>query len=420
MGMHHKFPPVRTMSRKNGGGSNDDHNQDNLEMKGLMDALTKRDLEIKTFCENAQKEIKETGKIADDTKGALELLAKSGTEMQERLTALEQKGARRGKSQAQAKSWGQSVVDTESFKSMADGRLGRTGRIEVKAITSADDSAGNLVVTERLPGIIAQPDRVATVRDLIMPGRTLSNAIEYVKETGFVNNAAPQVEGQRKAESSLSFELATSNVRTIAHWIPATKQILDDAPQLASYIDGRLRYGLTYVEEEQLLLGDGTGQNILGLIPQATAYNTALNMAGDTRVDAIRHAILQVRLAEYRASGIVLHPTDWERIELTKTDDNAYVFANPTTGAQPRLWGLPVVETTAMPEGQMMVGAFNMAAQIFDRENTTVEVSTEDRDNFINNMVTVRAEERLAMAVYRPESFVVGAFPDTTDPTAGA
>ncbi|RUR34710.1 phage major capsid protein [Vreelandella nanhaiensis] len=408
------------MSRKNGGGSNDDHNQDNLEMKGLMDALTKRDLEIKTFCENAQKEIKETGKIADDTKGALELLAKSGTEMQERLTALEQKGARRGKSQAQAKSWGQSVVDTESFKSMADGRLGRTGRIEVKAITSADDSAGNLVVTERLPGIIAQPDRVATVRDLIMPGRTLSNAIEYVKETGFVNNAAPQVEGQRKAESSLSFELATSNVRTIAHWIPATKQILDDAPQLASYIDGRLRYGLTYVEEEQLLLGDGTGQNILGLIPQATAYNTALNMAGDTRVDAIRHAILQVRLAEYRASGIVLHPTDWERIELTKTDDNAYVFANPTTGAQPRLWGLPVVETTAMPEGQMMVGAFNMAAQIFDRENTTVEVSTEDRDNFINNMVTVRAEERLAMAVYRPESFVVGAFPDTTDPTAGA
>lgn len=418
MGMHQQFPLGRTLNRKSGGGTNeDDQNQDNLEMKGLVDALNKRDQEIKSFCENAQKEIKETGKIAEDTHAALELLAKSGTEMQERLTALEQKGARRGKVESKAKTWGQSVVETDSFKSMADGRLGRTGRIDVKAITSAADSAADLVVTERLPGIVAQPDRVATIRDLIMPGRTTSNAIEYVRETGFTNNAAPQVEGELKAESNMAFELATANVRTIAHWIPATKQILDDAPQLASYIDGRLRYGLTYVEEEQLLLGDGTGQNILGLIPQATTYNTDLNKAGDSRIDAIRHAILQVRLAEYRASGIVLHPKDWESIELTKTDDNAYVFANPTAQTQPRLWGLPVVETTAMPEGQMMVGAFNMAAQIFDRETTTVEVSTEDRDNFVRNMVTVRAEERLAMCVYRPESFVVGAFPDTTSGT---
>lgn len=418
MGMHQQFPLGRTLNRKSGGGtSDDDQNQDSLEMKGLVEALNKRDQEIKSFCENAQKEIKETGKIAEDTHAALELLAKSGTEMQERLTALEQKGSRRGKVESKAKTWGQSVVETDSFKSMADGRLGRTGRIDVKAITSAADSAADLVVTERLPGIVAQPDRVATIRDLIMPGRTTSNAIEYVRETGFTNNAAPQVEGELKAESNMAFELATANVRTIAHWIPATKQILDDAPQLASYIDGRLRYGLTYVEEEQLLLGDGTGQNILGLIPQATTYNTDLNKAGDSRIDAIRHAILQVRLAEYRASGIVLHPKDWESIELTKTDDNAYVFANPTAQTQPRLWGLPVVETTAMPEGQMMVGAFNMAAQIFDRETTTVEVSTEDRDNFVRNMVTVRAEERLAMCVYRPESFVVGAFPDTTSGT---
>ncbi|WP_193090857.1 phage major capsid protein [Halomonas colorata] len=416
MGMHQKLPYGRnlSLSRKNGGGNSDDDNQDQMDIKSLIEALNQRDKEIKGFCENAQKEIKETGKVAEDTHAALELLAKTGSEMQERLTALEQKGARRGKQTSKAKTWGQSVVDTESFKSMADGRLGRTGRIDVKAITSAADSAADLVVTERLPGIIAQPDRAATIRDLIMPGRTTSNAIEYVKELGFTNNAAPQVEGAVKAESDLSFALATANVRTIAHWLPATKQILDDAPQLASYIDGRLRYGLTYVEEEQILLGDGTAQNILGLIPQATAYNTALNKAGDTRIDSIRHAILQVRLAEYRASGIVLHPKDWETIELTKTNDNAYVFANPIAQTQPRLWGLPVVETTAMPEGQMMVGAFNMAAQIFDRETTTVEVSTEDRDNFVRNMVTVRAEERLAMCVYRPESFVVGAFPDTT------
>jgi HK97 family phage major capsid protein len=399
-------------ARKNAGGTPEE-----MDIKGLVKALNERDAELKKFCENAQKEIKDTGKIAEDTKAALELLAKTGTEMQERLTELEQKGSRRGGEKAKIQTWGQSVVQAESFKSMVEGRVGRTGRVDVKAITSAPDgeSAGDLVVTQRLPGIISAPDRVLTIRDLIMPGRTTSNAIEYVKEKLYTNNAAPTAENTLKPESNITFELATANVRTIAHWLPATKQILDDAPQLASYIDGRLRYGLSYVEDEQLLLGDGTAQNLYGLMPQATAYNhAALSKVGDTRIDIIRHAILQTRLAEYRASGIILHPADWEAIELTKTDDNAYVFANPTNQTQPRLWGLPVVETTAMPEGEFMTGAFNMGAQIFDRETTTVEVSTEDRDNFVKNMVTVRAEERLAMAVYRPQSFVSGPFPDTS------
>lgn len=399
-------------ARKNAGGTPEE-----MDIKGLVKALNERDAEIKKFCENAQKEIKDTGKIAEDTKAALELLAKTGSEMQDRLTELEQKSSRRGGEKAKSKTWGQSVVEAESYKSLAEGRLGRTGRIEVKAITSAPDgeSAGDMVVTQRLPGVVTSPDRVLTIRDLIMPGRTTSNAIEYVKEKLYTNNAAPVAENTLKPESNMTFELATANVRTLAHWVLATKQILDDAPQLASYIDGRLRYGLDYVEDEQLLLGDGTGNNLYGLRPQATTYDHAgLTKAGDTRIDIIRHAILQTRLAEYRASGIVLHPADWEAIELTKTDDNAYVFANPTNQTQPRLWGLPVVETTAMPEGEFMTGAFNMAAQIFDRETTTVEVSTEDRDNFVKNMVTVRAEERLAMAVYRPQSFIAGPFPDTS------
>lgn len=397
-------------ARKNAGG-----NPEEMDIKGLVKALNERDAEIKSFCETAQKEIKDTGKMAEDTKAALELLAKTGSELQDRLTELEQKGSRRGSEKAAPLTWGQSVVGAESFKSLSEGRLGRTGKIDVKAITSAPggESAGDLVVTQRLPGIVSAPDRVLTIRDLIMPGRTTSNAIEYVKEKLFTNSAAPVAENTLKPESNMTFEMATANVRTLAHWVLATKQILDDAPQLASYIDGRLRYGLSYVEDEQLLLGDGTGQNLYGLMPQATAYNhSGLSKAGDTRIDILRHAILQTRLAEYRASGIVLHPADWEAIELTKTDDNAYVFANPTNQTQPRLWGLPVVETTAMPEGEFMTGAFNMAAQIFDRETTTVEVSTEDRDNFVKNMVTVRAEERLAMAVYRPQSFISGPFPD--------
>src|SRR5690606_10668452 len=118
----------------------------------------------------------------------------------------------------------------------------------------------------------------------------------------------------------------------------------------------------------------------------------------------------QVRLAEYRASGIVLNPVDWADIELETDANGRYIWVNVVEGGQPRMWRLPVVETTAIPQGSFLVGAFDMAAQIFDREDAAVEVSTEDGDNFRKNMVTIRGEERLGLAVYRPESFVFGDF----------
>ena len=208
--------------------------------------------------------------------------------------------------------------------------------------------------------------------------------------------AAPVAETALKPQSDLSFEMKTANVRTIAHWFKASKQVLDDVPQLQSYIDGRARYGLLYVEEQQLLAGDGTGQNLLGLIPQATAFNEALLGVGDTKIDVIRRAILQVRVAEYRASGIVMSPGDWADIELVKDDSGRYIWSNPTVNNGQNLWGLPVVDTNSMPSGEFMVGAFNIAATVFDRETANVEVSTENEDDFVKNMVTIRAEERLA------------------------
>ena len=173
---------------------------------------------------------------------------------------------------------------------------------------------------------------------------------------------------------------------------------------------GRAIYGLKYKEEEQLIAGDGTGQNLLGLIPQATDFNNALRKAGDTKIDTLRRAILQVRVAEYRASAIALNPVDWADIELTKDSTGSYIWVNVQEGGAQRLWKLPVVDSNAVPEGEFLVGAMNIAAQVFDREDAAVEVSTEDGDNFRTNMVTIRAEERLALAVYRPESFVHGEF----------
>jgi HK97 family phage major capsid protein len=173
----------------------------------------------------------------------------------------------------------------------------------------------------------------------------------------------------------LQFSLQTSNVTTIAHWVQATRQILDDVPQLQSYIDGRLMYGLKYVEDNQLLNGGGTGTDLNGIYTQATASTANLAVvATPTKLDVLRAAMLQAALANLPASGIVLHPTDWFGIEVTKDTAGGYVIGNPQDNTNRRLWGLPVVETLAMTTGKFLVGAFQMGAQIFDRQDARVEI----------------------------------------------
>lgn len=375
--------------------------------------------EVKKTAETTQIELKNLGKITEDTKKAADDALIKHNELSNRLTEIEQKLARRNAPADGKKSIGQTVADHDDVKAfIKSGGKGRVS-VRVKAIisaltTDADGSAGDLIVPQR-QGLISPPQRKMTIRDLLMPGNTSSNAIQYPTETGFTNNAATVSEtaGAAKPQSEIKFDIVTTPVATIAHWVLATRQILDDVPMLQSYIDGRLRYGLKYVEENQLLNGTGVGTDLTGIYTQATAYAAPIvpTAAGNlTKIDIMRLAILQAFLAEYPSNGIVLHPNDWADIELTKTDDGAYLFANPQGGSEPRLWRLPVIETQAMTVDRFLTGAFNMGAQIFDREDANVEISTEDSDNFRKNLVTVRAEERLALAVYRRESFVKGDF----------
>lgn len=392
------------------------------EFQDLLAKLTARDDELKALVAKANEEAKLAGSVAADTKAAIDKISAQNIETHARLLEIEQKQARRVDLAANAgRTVGELFGEGEQFKRLAaEGRgtarmgfksLGLNAAVtSVTSLTTGTGGAGDGIAPDRLAGIITPPNRGMTIRNLLMPGRTASSLIQYVQETGFQNMAAPVAEGASKPQSDLSLDLVDTTVKTLAHWIKASNQVLSDVPQLQSYIDGRLRYGLMYVEEQQLLAGDGTGQNLLGLIPQATAYNTALTLDDDQQIDLIRRAMLQVRIAEYRASGIVLNPIDWAVIETLKDANGRYIFGDPNGLRPPAIWGLPVVDTNAMPQGQFLVGAFNMAAQIFDREDANVQVSTEDGDNFTKNMVTIRAEERLALAVFRPQSFVYGAF----------
>jgi len=377
-------------------------------------ALEKISGEVKAMGERALAEARKTGDMSAELKPKVdETLVKQG-ELQARLQEVEQKLARRvSEEKAIVKSIGQQLVESEQYKAwLAAGgmRSVQSGflyqiKAEITSIPTTDTTTVGVRPDEQ--PLVPGTSRRLYVRDLLMPGKTASNMISFVQETGFTNNAAPVTEATaRKPESTLVYEWKQQAVVTIAHFIKASKQILDDMLQLQSNIDGRLRYGVKLVEEGQLLKGSGSGNNLNGIYTQATSYSAPIVIAAATKIDTLRLMLLQAELAEYPSDGIVLHPSDWAAIELTKDNTGAYIFANPQSLAQPALWGRPVVPTQAMTVDTALVGAFKMGAQVFDREEVNVVIATQNEDDFVRNMITIRAEERLALAVYRPEAFV--------------
>lgn len=375
--------------------------------------------QIKAQAEAVNKQIANYGEMNAETRAKVDELLVAQGELQARLQSAEQAlvAGRDKDSDPEFRSAGRMVAD-KLVEAGVNSASKASYRIQVPraAITSAGESGGALVAPDRRPGIVGGAERRLTIRDLVAPGTTTSNSVEYVREAGFTNSASVVSEGATKPYSDLEFELENAPVRTIAHLFKASRQILDDSSALMSYIDARAYYGLRMAEESQLLYGNGTGANIAGIIPQASSYVApgGVSVTAEQRIDRIRLAILQAQLAEFPASGIVLNPIDWALIELTKDKENRYIVGSPQGGSSPTLWRLPVVETQAITQNEFLVGAFSLGAQIFDRMDVEILVSTENDKDFEKNMVTIRAEERLAFAVYRPEAFVTGELMDAT------
>lgn len=384
-------------------------------------ALDKISDQIKSQAEQAEKEIKAHARLSEETRASVDKLLTQQGELQARLSTAEQMVAsinQGGGSPAPAMTVGAQVVASEEFEAFRQNPRG-SFRMPVQAkVTEDAASGGDLIVPDRVPGIVGPGLRRLTIRDLIAWGRTGSNSIEFARELVYTNAAGVVSENPSdgKPESNITFEADSAPVATIAHWIHASRQVLSDVSMLQSYIDGRLRHGLKLVEEAQLLKGSGVGLNIDGIYTQAQAYsNPGVVVTAETRIDRLRLALLQVELSEYSADAIVLNPIDWAAIELLKTaTENAYLFASPRAVTTPVLWGRNVVPTQAMTATEFLVGAFGggMAVQGWDREDANVQISLEDRDNFIKNMVTLRCEERVGLTVFRPAAFVKGDFDD--------
>jgi HK97 family phage major capsid protein len=390
------------------------------EIKALAEVqgnLLNTTRELKGWMEKANGEIEVARSTSVETKNALEKLADKSAELTEKCLEIERRVAEGFDSahKAQDDTPGELLTKSDSFKAMAEGRS-KFARVELKAaIVNATGQNQPLVPSDRLVGIINNPNRILTIRDALPVGRTSSNLVEFTRENVYTNNANPQYdspsfENVTKPESAITFTLANSPVVTLAHFIPVSRQVLDDAPQLESYVNSRLVYGLKLEEEDQLLNGNGTSGNIGGILKSGnfTAYNRA--QTGDSKLDALRRAITQAQLSEFMADTIVLNPADWEAIELLKATDNQYVWSNPVAMAGPQIWGKRVIPTNSITSGTFLVGAFAMGAQVWDRMDAAVQISFEDGDNFKKNMATLLAEERLALTVYRPAAFISGSF----------
>lgn len=390
-------------------------------LKSLKAQIEKANSDFNAKAESALTEAQKAGGLSAETKEAVDKMALELNALREAektiksaMGELEQHIAQMPLQSAlkAAQSFGQQLISAEVLKDINSSIQGNKRiSVPVQAALISTGVAEGVVEPHRLPGVDVAPKQRLFIRDLIAPGKTQSPAIFWVQQTGFTNKAAVVPENTTKPYSDIEFATKITPVTTVAHMFKASKQILDDFSQLQSLVDAEMRYGLKFVEEQEILFGDGSGAHLHGIIPQASKYKPEFSVEKQNGIDDLRLAMLQSQLARFPASGHVLHFIDWAKIELTKDSLGRYILANPASLTGPTLWGLPVVATeTAAFKGKFLTGAFNAGAQLFDREETNVVISTENADDFEKNMISIRCEERLALAVKRPEAFVYGNF----------
>jgi HK97 family phage major capsid protein len=343
------------------------------------------------------------------------------------------------------KALGLTVVESPEFKAMLKPFLRPDGSVSIPKGThinsdpirikspiqtkslftgGSSTSGGAFVVNERTDIVEMLGRRTLTVRDLVSVRRTQSDTVEFVRQTTHTNAAAVVAEatssaaptqnattgaliknagGGYKPEGSWAFEVVSTTVKTIAEWVPATKRSLADVNQLEGLINDELRKDVEEAEEDQVLNGDGAGENITGINntsgTQTQAWSTDL-------FETVRKGITKARtVGRVNPSAVVLNPADAERIDLTKDGNDRYYFGGPQAITNRTLWGVPVVESEAQAAGTGLLGDFSKAV-IWDREETTVTMTDSHEDFFVRNLVAVLAEERVAFGVTRPSAFV--------------
>lgn len=382
----------------------------------ILKALDGIEAKLKSFDEKAQAEMATLGKVAGDTKTAIDTLGTQQRELADRLLQLEQKGALRGQEGNEGAKGEDSVglqfVKTADYESFLRGGL--RGRAVAEVKNTITNTVGNTPNGVR-DGVVGGAFRALTLESLLTSLPTSDNAITYVRENVFTNSAAEAAEGAAKAESSITTTSVTEPVATVAHWLKISEQLAKDNRALAAYINTRMIYGVDVRVENQIIAGNGVAPNISGFTKSgnftAHGYTAAsLTSAGllNNRFDLIGKMIGDAAAGDYPADAILVNPTDWWTMRLAKDSQNRYLLGDPGSSVPPSLFGLPVIASNAVVADTVLVGAFRLAATFYNREGVVVEMSNSDSDNFTKNLITIRAERRCMLAVERPAAIRYG------------
>ena len=350
---------------------------------------------------------KEGANLSDIEKKMSEL-GDEQVKLARQLLAMEQKGAAKLAGGQKHMTLGQRFVESEAFKSFMEGKLTKATLAAASPVATPDGG-----VPADYQGIKGEPELPNVVAYAFAHVPTTSNSISYLKESAFTNSAAETAEGAKKPESKMEFTEADAPVRTIAHFIRVTKQLADDAPALAAYINSRMMYGLNRRIEKQLLNGDGSGNNLKGIFAKGnyTAHGfTADNMEStDTILDLIRRCAATMRKSGYTPNAIFLNPMDFDTLRGMKDTNGNYLMGSPLqAGTDIRPWGLRVIESPEVTEKKFMVADTVMGATIYDRQTPAIEMFEQDTDNVQKNLYTIRVECRMAFAVETANAFIGG------------
>ena len=390
----------------------------------LMNAVSERDSQIREFGQANERNAAEISRLSKqysevqaEMKSAVNAVADDVRQVMAKMEAV------KTVTRAERKTLATAFLDSDAYKEYRSNGFHKQSRpFEIGASLGAqrtkttftgaslDDVPAYMYEVDRFAEYVKDPDRPQFVRELLPTFGVSTGAVEFVREVTFTNNAdtVPEftaTDSTNKPESAVSFEIVTVPIRTIAHFIPITRQIVDDAAQLRGYIENRLLYGLRLKEDEQLLYGTGTGNDLNGILTD-TGIQTYTQLSTETLIDAIRKGVTLSYVSEYRPTGIVMNHQDWQDIELTKGNDDHYIWVNVTTANGTRLWGLPVVATNAITQGTILLGDFQRGSAVHDRQNATIRLSDSHADFFTKNLWALLAEERIAQSILRPNAFV--------------
>lgn len=371
--------------------------------------------EVKSAIEKQSAEIKANGETSAKTAARIEELGNSYATLEGELSSLKQsvteaeaKAARLPQGAEERKSLGAQFIESAEFKGIGD----RNGPVQTRFNTKAALTTGNsgaVIDPQTLPyrALPTEPH----IRNLFSQGQTTSDTLRFPQLQAFTNAAAqvPDDGVTQKPESTLKMKVVAFPVATIAHLMRVHRNLLQDAPALRSIIDTQMVEGLRYAEDLAFIKGDGADETVKGILAQSKTFTRA--KVNDTRLDTLRRAVTDLRLSNYTADGFLLNPLDLEEIELLKGSDSRYIL-NTVTDANgvTRVWRVPVIDSAAIDEGQFVAGNFQRGGQVFDREEAVIEVFEQDRDNVALNLVTIRAEERVALVVYDVNAFIKGVF----------